>query len=316
MTTLSAVPSRGEREEAMDATSEHLYLMGRPPLRNFVRYVQRNAIEPPGEAALHDLWRRARDVIAGLERTEAGIADHPTVTPVSVEEPLLRKLLNDPLIRDGFNAVPTEVAMIDLRQVVVYQGHIDVTHAHRLIEEWGAAPSWPDLFRICLPFDHPQPPVRWSQLSRDRYAFVSPSNDLRFLGPMPMDPGRVKDFVVPGNLVGVIGIAVGFGSNFLNAVHTGKRVILCNGSHRAYALRRMGITHVPALVQHALTPEEVEAVGSTRVDEDRALYLEHPRPPMLQDYLDPRLHYLMAVRRRLRQVTVRFSVDEVDMPAL
>ncbi|HKV70199.1 MAG TPA: hypothetical protein VJN62_03085 [Gemmatimonadales bacterium] len=315
MTAVQAEPRQGERGNA-DATIEHLYLMGRPPMRNFVRYVERNAVEPPGEAALHDLWRRARDVLAELERTEAGIADHPSLTPLGPDEPLLRKLLNDPLIRDGFNAVPTEVAMVDLRQVVVYQGHIDVTHARRLAEDWGTAPSGPDLFRICLPYDHPNPPVRWSRLSKNRYAFVSPSNDLRFLGPMPMDPGRVRDFAVPGNLVNVIGIAVGFGSNFLNAVHTGKRIILCNGSHRAYALRKMGVTHVPAIVQHALAPEEIEAVASTRVNDDGALYLEHPRPPMLQDYLDPRLHYLMAVRRRVRQVTVRFQVEEDDVPAL
>jgi hypothetical protein len=37
---------------------------------------------------------------------------------------------------------------------------------------------------------------------------------------------------------------------------------------------------------------------------------------MLRDYLDPRLHMVMPVRRRLRQVTVKFEVEEDFVPAM
>jgi hypothetical protein len=47
----------------------------------------------------------------------------------------------------------------------------------------------------------------------------------------------------------VVAIAVGYGANFLAAAHVEGRLILWNGSHRAYALRAAGHTHVPCLIK-------------------------------------------------------------------
>jgi hypothetical protein len=117
-------------------------------------------------------------------------------------------------------------------------------------------------------------------------------------------------------MVGVVGLAVGFGTNFLNAVYIENRLILNNGSHRAYALRDMGVTHVPCIVQHASSRAELELVGSRFVRRDPDYYLKHPRPPMVKDYFDPQLRKIVPVHRRLRQVTVKFEVDEAFVPAM
>jgi len=45
------------------------------------------------------------------------------------------------------------------------------------------------------------------------------------------------------------------------------------------------------------------------------LFVRHPRPPMLKDYFDPKLRKIIPVIRRLRQVTVKFQVDEAFVPA-
>jgi hypothetical protein len=45
-------------------------------------------------------------------------------------------------------------------------------------------------------------------------------------------------------------------------------------------------------------------------------FLEHPRPALLKDYFDPRLRIVFPSRRRLRQVTVRFQVEEGWVPAV
>ncbi len=37
---------------------------------------------------------------------------------------------------------------------------------------------------------------------------------------------------------------------------------------------------------------------------------------MLKDYFNPQLHMVLPVHRRLRQVTVRFEVEEDFVPAL
>ena len=293
-----------------------LYLIGRPPLNKFLKFVRHHAVEPLGESDLTDAWQAAHAIIRRLEQEEAGIADDPPLGKLGPEyEPLLIEFLKDPLVHYGFNTVPTEVAIVELDRMVVYQEHIDVTHSQRLEQQLGAIPSRTELFRTCLPYDHPQPPVKWSRVGHGKFVFMSPSNDLRLLGPMALRPGELKD-APGGNLVGVAGVSVGFGSNFMNAIYAERRLILNNGSHRAFTLRQMGVTHVPCVVQHVSSRDELEVVASAAVRRNPDLYLKHARPPMLKDYFNPQLRLVMPVHRRLRQVTVRIEVEEDFVPAL
>jgi len=139
---------------------------------------------------------------------------------------------------------------------------------------------------------------------------------MRFLGAMPMAAENIKDYPPPGNLAGVIGLAVGFGSNFLNAIYAENRLILNNGSHRAYALRDLGITRVPCIVQHISSRDELGVLACTAVTDAPNFFLQDRRPMMLKDYFDPRLRKVLRVQRRLRQVTVKFDVDITFVPAL
>jgi hypothetical protein len=296
---------------------EGVYLTGRPTLKRFLRHVRHHALHPPSEGTLVDEWEAARSVLRQREKDEAGIADNPSITKLGPEyEPLLIELLKDPLIRNGFNTVPTEIAMVDLDQMVVYQKHIDLTFTHDLAREIPAAPTDAELFRICLPYDHKHPPVQWSSVESDKFVFVSPSNDLRFLGVMPLETEHITNYAPPGSLVGVVGIAVGFGSNFMNAVYAENRLILRNGSHRAYTLYQRGIRRVPCIVQHVRTRDELELVSSSEIERQPDLYLRNPRPPMLKDYHDPLLHKRMPIQRRVQQVTVSFRVETAEVPAL
>ena len=310
-------PAGVEGMDHGDQDSElSLYLIGRPPLKDFLRFVRNHAVKPLGKSALTDAWQAAQRVIRRLEQDEAGVADDPPIGKLGPEyEPLLIEFLKDPLVHYGFNTVPTEVAIVELDRMVVYQERIDITHSRRLEQKLGAIPSRTDLFRTCLPYDHPQPPVKWCRGSHGKFVFLSPSNDLRFLGPVGLQPDQLRD--APGdNVVGVVGLPVGFGSNFMNAIYAEKRLILNNGSHRAFALRQMGVTHVPCIVQHVTSRDDLEVVASSSVRRDPDLYLKHVRPPMLRDYFNPQLRMVMPVHRRLRQVTVRFEVEEEFIPAL
>jgi len=212
--------------------------------------------------------------------------------------------------------VPTDIAIVPLDRLVVYQKHIDLTFARRLEQRLGRSPGDEQIFRTCLPSDHPAPPVQWSGVHRDSFVFVSPSHDLRFLGTMPLQSGQIVKTAPRGALVGVVGIAVGFGTNFLNAIHAENRLILNNGSHRAFALREIGVTHAPCIIQYVSSREELDVVAPTAVRKNPAVFLEHPRPALLKDYCDPELRTIIPSRRRLRQVTVKFQVEEGYIPAL
>ncbi|HTK56106.1 MAG TPA: hypothetical protein VL295_04735 [Gemmatimonadales bacterium] len=294
-----------------------LYLLGRPTLKQVIRFVRINAVDRPSTVTVIEAWQRARRLITRLETEEKGRADGPVITKLGPEyEPLLVELLQDPLIKHGFNTLPTQIALVPLDQLVVYQRHIDLTHVEGIVARLGTDPAPEAVFRTCLPTEHHLPPVEWSQVGENKFIFVSPSNDLRSLGPMPLDPENIRHYPPPGALVGVAGIGVGFGSNFLNTVYAEGRLVLTNGSHRAYALRSLGVTHAPCIVQHVADRDELELVASSQVRKDPDLYLKAPRPSMLPDYFHPELQLTLPVHRRARQVTVRIEVEEEYVPML
>ena len=302
-----------------EAAEENLYLTGRPTLKRYLRFVRDHAVKPPDEGTLTDEWQAAHDFARTLEKAEAGAADNPPISKLEVNsknEPLLTEFFKDPLVRNGFNTVPTEVAFVELDRLVVYQHHIDLTYVRLLERELGRSPSEEQIFRTSLLHDHPQPPVKWSRVHGNKFVFMSPSNDMRFLGTMKLQADNIQDYPPPGNLAGVVGLAVGFGSNFMNAIYAERRLILNNGSHRAYALRKMGVTHVPCIVQHVSSREKLDVVAASKVVENLDYYLKHPRPSMLRDYFNPKLHKVMPVHRQLRQITVKFEVDQEYVPAL
>jgi len=302
-----------------DSVDENLYLIGRPTLKQFLRFVKNNAVRPADEGTLTDEWEAAYNFVRTLEKDEAGAADNPPITKLEVNaknEPLLIEFLKDPLVQNGFNTMPSEVALVELDRLVVYQHHIDLTYVRLLERELGTSPSEEQIFRTALMHDHPRPTVKWSRSGGNRFVFISPSNDVRFLGAMSLKASNITGCGHPGELAGVVGLAVGFGSNFLNAIYVENRLILTNGSHRAYTLRKLGITHVPCIIQHVSLREKLEVVAASTVLDNPDYYLKHPRPSMLMDYFNPKLHKVMPVRRQLRQVTIKFVVEEINVPML
>lgn len=305
-----------DAELAAPQVDEYLYLIGQPTLKQFLRFVKDRAVNPEGSGDLTEEWQAANAVMRKLEKEEGGVANNPAIEPISPDSKLLLEFLKNPLVRNGFNTVPSEVAYLNLNELVVYQHHIDLTFVGQLKQKLKPSLTEEEIFRFCLPNERTLPPAKWSRMHRDTYVFVSPSNDLRFLGVMPLEGKHVRGYPHPGNLVGVVGLAVGFGSNFLNAIYAEGRLILNNGSHRAYALREMGVTRVPCIVQHVSCREELNVLACTAVTDAPNFFLKQPRPMMLRDYFDPRLRKVLRVHKRTRQVTIKFNVDDGFLPAL
>lgn len=310
----SRAREQADPAETSDPSNRTLHLIGRPTLKQFLRFVAREAVDPEDEATLIAEWQAAKEHVQVLEKEEAGHADKPHVTPIDVHgkyEPLLVDFLKDPLVQQGYNIVPTEVAFVNLDDLVVYQYHIDLTFVDQLKRKLGPAPDDEQIFRACLPYDHPHPPAKCSRVDDNTYVFMSPSNDLRVLGNMRL----IKEQPSPGT-VGVVGLTVGFGSNFLNAFLVEGRLILHNGSHRAYALREMGFKTVPCIVQHISTRDELDVIAASPIRRDPDNFLKHPRPSMLKDYFNPKLRKIVEVHRRLRQIMVKIQVEEAYVPGV
>lgn len=270
------------------------------------------------QASLADLaaeWRNANDRIRLLETAEAGTADGVSSEPLPEElSNLAEQLVSSPVFTRSFAVVPAEVAIIDLDRLVVFQKNINLRYVSDLNERLSAGMAAEDLFRFCLPLERLDPPVRFSQVGQNSWIFSSPSNDFRFLGPAVMDVSGVPAIVTTGFPFAFVVLPVGYGTNYLSAVAAEGRLVLNNGSHRAYALRAAGITHAPALVQHVSRREELAVIASGEFANEPDRYLRDPRPPLLRDYFDEALRKIVPVGRVVRQLRVTFGVDQVDAP--
>jgi len=197
---------------------------------------------------------------------------------------------------------------------VVHQNHINLAYVKLVQEALGPHPSEEEVFRACLPYDHPMPRFSSGRISQNGFTFISPSTDLRFLDAALLRPEQVSGYNPPGPVAAVVGLFVGFGSNFLNAVHAERRLMLNNGSHRAYALRDLGIRRAPCIVQEASDREELASLVSPDVFRHADRLLGAPRPPLLKDYFDPALRKVFRGKRRSRQVRLTFDVEQLDLP--
>src|SRR5882672_10230652 len=81
-----APPTAGAEQSETPRVGQTLYLLGRPPLKDFLRYVRNHAVDPQPEGALVEAWQGAAKLLRRIEQEEAGAADNPSVRSVMPDE--------------------------------------------------------------------------------------------------------------------------------------------------------------------------------------------------------------------------------------
>ncbi len=303
--------SEAEIRAKQSANAEILWLLGQPQLEDYLSFVKHKVIGgadiDPGTLA--DEWRAANDIYYDLEQAEAGAADGAECLPLPPAlEPLAEALRADPYYRATFDTLPTEIRMVELDKLIVSQKHIACIFSEERARMLGPAPEPEALFRFCLPLERENPPVRIQRLASDRYLFSSESTDLRAHEPMLLRRDQLANIASFGPIAGVIGLIVGFGSNFLTAIRSDNRMVLHNGYHRAHSLRALGITHAPCIVETVTRKDELRVAASETVSADPEFYFAARRPPMLRDFFNPALAKRLAVRPMETAVEVEFKM--------
>jgi len=310
------VSTHGKNGETQsgDATGqrEEVWLLGLPLLERYLEFVENNAIDGANadRAALVNEWRAANDYYQELERVEAGIANQvqrSELDPAMVA--MAEQLKSTSAYFQTFNSLPTTFAMVELDRLVVYQKHVSRTFIDTLKSRLTPAPDAQALFRFCLPTGKQQAPVEIRRVGPRRFVFRCESTDFRFHDPALLRPDQLTGYETSGPIAGTLGLAVGFGSNFLNVISVGKRLLLNNGYHRVCAMREMGITHAPCIVQSATRVDELGIIVKRDVAQQAEFYFESARPPLLKDYFDPGIRKVLPVRKRIRQIELRFEVE-------
>lgn len=306
------IPLLGRQVAKLD---KHVFLTGRPPIEEYLGFAQQAATGSQANVGkLMDDWRRANDRVMALTVSEGGAADGRVTAAVPAELDQLRlDYLADPVVQRSFAALPSDVQMVNLDDLVVFQKSINLTYADQLRTQLEGLSSPDALFRFCLAIGQPRPPVRTAPAAQNSFAFVSESSDLRCLEATVLDAKHLSDFTPNGHATDVLGFFIGYGTNAVNVVRINGRLILNNGSHRAYALRAANIERAPVVVQEVTRVEELAFFPQVKLNPE--LYLGTPRPPMLRDYFDKELHTIIDVPRRLRQVRITVGIEVTDTPS-
>jgi hypothetical protein len=304
-------------EVPMSANGEEewIHLLGRPPFEEYYGFMLQ--ADPANQQSLkgaRELWRNAACAVDAQTATEGGIADQAAFSSLPQElVDRAEKYLQDPLVAGDFSIVPSTIEMVPLNKAIVFQKMINLQYAESLSRTLAANQSADDLFDFCLISDQAAPAISRMQVGNS-FMFTSPSSDVRVLGATLVDASQILVDPPSGRARSAIVTFIGYGTNALSFAYVNGRLILANGSHRAYALMAAGYTHAPAVVQHIERPDDLQAIMPIAM-QNGGLYLGHPRPPMLKDYFDDSVRAIVKIPRRNRQVKVQFGVEVLDAPA-
>ncbi len=298
---ISAAPST-EAE-----TRELIWLVGQPSLTDYLDFVRKKVVGGGDPRALVDEWRSANDIYHELSLAEAGLCERIQCRALPrTLLPAEQAVRGHAWFRRSFSDLPVTFAMVELDKLIVSQTHVERGHHDAVAAAMGR-----DLkrrFHFCIPLERELPPVRIQRLDDHRWLFSSSSTDLRERAPVLVRGEQLAGLGVDDPVAAMLGLPVGFGSNFMSAVRSGKRIVLQNGYHRAYALRRVGITHAPCIIEEVTRKDELRVGGDEDVNADAEFYFAAPRPPLLKDFFDPRFAKLLAVRRIDTVVQVEIKV--------
>ncbi|WDM69428.1 MULTISPECIES: hypothetical protein [Xanthomonas] len=302
-------------DEAFDQT---LLLRGLFPLSRLIRFVRERC--PAGqvdESVQLEQWRQAKAVALALASDEAGHADDIGVQALPDDlQALGAAALRQPSMHRITSLVPRSWCMVEVDRLVVFQESINLRYLHTLKERVASAPDERQIMELatCLG-EQAHPEVRHSQADGD-HAFASTSNDLRFLDVAVLDPSAIAQYTPFGTASHAVVIYLGFSDNVISATRVGRRLILTNGSHRAYLLRSLGFRYIPCLVTDASDSDTSEILLPAAVKQERDFYLRAARPPLFKDYSDPRLTQIVPTLRRNYVLRAKLDLKRTTVPAV
>ena len=301
-------------------TLDRIQLLGQPSLSSYLRFVRNKVVDGADfdRSELVAEWNKANEYYQTLEESETGVADDIEVFDL---DPTLEVMAADvaanPYYQHTYNTFETSIAMVELDRLVLFQTHVSRPGTDKLMARLGKDPSLAELFQFCQPPDIPDAPVKMRRIGSSRYAFTCESTDFRRHKPVLLGPDQIRDHESFGPISGVVGLVVGFGSNFLTGVRQGAdgRVLLHNGYHRAYAMRALGITHAPCIIQTVTSPDEIGVVVSEKVLKDTDFYFASARPPMMKDFFDPKIRKVHQIYKMLKMIEIEFEVRDYYVDA-
>ncbi len=260
-------------------------------------------------------WQTIQPQVLRVLQSEAGLAETIGVKPIPDEyQAQLSEFAKDPLFEQTFSSFPMSFQLVEADKLIFPQRIVNLDYVRELREAVSQPPSFAELLDMCVSPNRPIAPIQHLELFPNPvHVFSSPNTDLRNLGSRMkhLTPDDLK-YAQGGQPAAAIITFVGYGVASINAYHVGKRIILGNGHHRVHALRSMGVTHLPIVIQEISDPST--QFPQVLAGIPSAYLLQHPRPTLLKDFFNEDFVLTLDIPKRIKTVTVGVQAQEHDVP--
>jgi len=265
-------------------------------------------------------WLALQPAIQQMQIDEAGLARSIQIGELSAEHAgVLEAIAANPFFKKTFQQAQHAFAVVEIDKMIATQRQINLDYVARLRDSFTGQLDMARLIEICLSPDSEPAPLKHLELSSTPavHAFTSENADLRFLGSnmkelVPEDLTLAEQGGVP--VMALISF-IGFGASSINAFFdvARNRVILNNGYHRVYALRSIGVTHIPIVLMISHNEAmHLPPIFPGGVPKDYVL--NTPRPSLVVDLFRDDLTVELQVKKRIKKVIVQVSNADHDVP--
>jgi hypothetical protein len=266
------------------------------------RFLTKKCALPEGAAADVDrLIRRCQAAARarGTRGLEAEIIDLP-------EDAVLSQVRKDERIQAIVKGRAWSLAQVEIDSLVSIQKYVNSTYADAISRSLDLAKP-DDRIAFCFTDGYAG---RDSELFEARrpnvFAIKSEGTDLRVVAS-----GATRE---PGTGATKVSFTVGWGHPFAVVARLGGRYVLNNGYHRAYALRKKGVKHLPCLLVDIDAYGDLECAGPPGLFGPDSILGEHP--PTFSAFFDKEISPAVKMRPSSTAVVIRPTVTTLDSDAI
>ena len=278
-------------------------------LNNYLEIVSADSEDRKQE--IKHSWPAAAEAFQQLVATEAGLPESVGTKALPPEmNDYLHHISTDPAFAKSFANYPISFECVEIDKLVAGQRIVHLDWVRQLIEK--GKPG--NIAEFCLDPGQDSTPITIARSGNTAFTASSHNPQMRFLGVFeePYQADGVQGHHPGGQPIHAIVLLLGYGLSTINVYRVKQRLILGNGFHRLYALKSMGLTHAPAVVQQITHPqlEMPAAIGEL----PREHLVETARPGLMKDFFDGRLVCEITQKRFIKTTQVGWGTNEALVP--
>jgi hypothetical protein len=253
-------------------------------------------------------WAASAVAFQDLVAAEAGLPESVTTKPLAPElDGYLHQITADARFTKSFANFPISFEAVEIDKLVAGQRTVNLDWVSGLLQK--GKPE--NLADFCLNPGQDTTPATVARTGNTAFTVSSHNPGLRFLGAFeqPYQPNGIQ---TGGQPVRAIVLLLGYGISTVNVYRVKGRLILGNGFHRLYALKALGLTHAPAVVQNVNHPQlEMPPVIA---EVPREHLVSTPRPSLVKDFFDKRLVCEINQKVFIKTVQIGWGTNEAFVP--